>query len=122
MADRVPEPGNEPIVGAAASSPAGSPRWRSRVLFDWMFRSRQTGKVTAAQLPNLALWIFLVTVVLRRVVPAGTWVRSALDWSAAVALAWWALDEVLRGVNPWRRLLGLAGCAAVVTEVARLMS
>jgi len=23
-----------------------------------------------------------------------------------MALAWWAVDEVVRGVNPWRRCLG----------------
>jgi hypothetical protein len=33
---------------------------------------------------------------------------------ALAALGWWALDEVIRGVNPWRRLLGLAGCAIVI--------
>lgn len=86
-----------------------------------MFRSRQTGRITVAQLPNIALWIFLATVVLRRVVPAGTWARTALDWTAAAALTWWALDEVFRGVNPWRRLLGLAGFAFVMAGMASLL-
>jgi hypothetical protein len=36
------------------------------------------------------------------------------------ALTWWAVDEVIRGVNPWRRVLGLAGCALVVTDVIGL--
>ena len=67
-----------------------------------------------AQLPNLPLWIFLATVVLRRVVPARTWVRTAINWTAVVALGWWALDESLRGVNPWRRALGLGVGGLVV--------
>src|ERR1700686_2461802 len=86
-----------------------------RSLFDWAFRNRQTGRITVAQFPNVALWIFFVTVVVRWVVPVRGAVRTAVDAIAVAALAAWALDEVFRGVNPWRRLLGLAGCAFVVS-------
>ncbi|MGH8974191.1 MAG: hypothetical protein ACRD0C_13455 [Acidimicrobiia bacterium] len=52
------------------------------------------------------MWIFLVASVLRRVLdPAGT-VDTALRVIATGGLIWWAGDEVLRGVNPWRRILG----------------
>ena len=44
-------------------------------MIDWLFRNRQTGEITIAQMPNAPLIV-------------------------------WAGDEVLRGVNPWRRLLG----------------
>ena len=87
-------------------------------VFDWWFRDRRTGKIVVAQLPNLALWVFIVTVVLRAIVTGGT-PRTALDWIAAVALGWWALDEVLRGVNPWRRLLGLVVFGFVVVGPVR---
>ncbi len=83
-----------------------------------MFRNRRTGQITIAQFPNVALWVFIVTVVLRRVVPDGGALRSALDGIGVAALAWWALDELFRGVNPWRRLLGLAGCIAVGVGLA----
>jgi len=90
-------------------------------LVDWMFRSRQTGKITIAQFPNPALWTFLVTVVLRSVVRTRGGVRTGIDAVAVAALAAWALDEVVRGVNPWRRLLGVGGGAfAVVGAVALL--
>ena len=82
-------------------------------LFDWLFRNRQTGQITVAQFPNAALWVFIVTVVLRWVVPTGTGIRTAIDGIGIAALAWWSLDELLRGVNPWRLLLGLAGCVLV---------
>lgn len=90
----------------------------ARRWFDWWFRDRH-GRVVVAQTPNLTLWIWI----------AATAVRVGLDPSGApgatvrvigvTALLAWALDEIVRGVNPWRRLLGtlvLAGqVAALVT-------
>jgi hypothetical protein len=32
--------------------------------------------------------------------------KATLGVVSAIALGWWALDEVIRGVNPWRRCLG----------------
>lgn len=87
-------------------------------VFDWWFRDRRTGRITIAQLPNVPLWIFVATVVLRAFVTSGT-PRTLLDGIAGVALGWWALDEVLRGVNPWRRLLGLAVGVTLVTGLFR---
>jgi hypothetical protein len=89
-------------------------------LVDWLFRSRRTGRITVAQFPNIALWLFIVTVVLDRVVSGGTTARTTIDWIGVVSLGWWALDEVLRGVNPWRRLLGLGVCALVAARVVTL--
>jgi hypothetical protein len=88
--------------------------------FDWLFRNRQTNEITIAQFPNVALWIFFVTVVLRWVVPEGG-LRNVISWIGVAALLWWAVDEVLRGVNPWRRLLGLGGCVFVVVRVVSLL-
>jgi len=87
--------------------------------FEWLLRNRRTGRITIAQFPNVALWLFLATVVLRRIVSTGT-AHTALDWMGVASLGWWALDEVIRGVNPWRRLLGVVGCAFVATGAASL--
>lgn len=86
----------------------------------WWFRSRETGKITLAQAPNLPLWIFLAATLGRWVVPeGGTW-ADILWWISTGGLAWWAGDEVIRGVNPWRRVVGAAGLAFVVLRfVAR---
>jgi hypothetical protein len=43
-----------------------------------------------------------------RAEPTGT-PRTLLDVVVAVSLGWWAVDEIIRGVNPWRRFLGAAG-------------
>lgn len=92
---------------------------RPRRLFDWMFRNRRTGEITIGQVPNVPLGLFIIATVLRRLLePTGGW-RTALDVVALSGLLWWGIDEVLRGVNPWRRMLG----ASVLTaQVVRLLA
>jgi hypothetical protein len=89
-------------------------------MLDWLFRNRDTGRITIAQFPNVALWVFIATVIVRWFVGPG-WLRTVLDGVALVALAWWAIDEVVRGVNPWRRILGVGGCVLVVTGALALV-
>lgn len=88
-------------------------------LVDWLFRDRTTGRIVVAQWPNLGFGIFLVASVVRRLVdPAGT-AGTVVDVVATGALLWWAVDEVVRGVNPWRRILGaVVGGATLVGLVA----
>jgi hypothetical protein len=129
--DQSPGPGGDPAPDSpsesgldpkpATPSPAWSPDRRTGSWFDWFFRDRQTRHITVAQFPNIPLWIVFATVVLRWVVPTATAARSAIDWTGLAALSWWALDEVLRGVNPWRRLLGLGGCAFAAAGLASLL-
>ena len=104
----------------AVPSPSGGRR--AHPVIDWLFRNRDTGEITIAQFPNLPLWIFLATVVGRWVVPEDSGAFTALRVAALATLAWWAIDEVLRGVNPWRRLLGLAGCAIVISGLSNFSS
>ena len=84
-------------------------------MIDWLFRDRRDGRLVVAQLPNLPLVLFLVTsVVLRIARPHGT-VAGTLRVIAAGSLLWWAADEIVRGVNPFRRILGAV--VAVLTIV-----
>lgn len=105
-----------PPVGSAQTPPL-----RPGAIVDWMFRSRETGEITIAQFPNVALWVFLVTVLLRSVVQTRGGVRTGIDAVAVAALAAWAVDEVVRGVNPWRRLLGVGGCTFAVVGAVSLL-
>ena len=73
---------------------------------DWWFRSRETGRITIAQLPNLALGIYLVAWATRKVLDPTGALDTVLVVIAGAALVWWAFDELLRGVNPFRRVLG----------------
>ena len=93
----------------------------NRSPFDWLFRNRQTNEITIAQFPNVALWLFFATVVLRWIVPTDATAHRVVSWIGVGALTWWAVDEVLRGVNPWRRLLGIGGCVFAVARVASLL-
>jgi hypothetical protein len=89
----------------------GSPRW-------W-FTNRETGALTVAQWPNLALLVWgaaeLVSVLLNGHPDASA---TAGD-IAKGALIVWALDEMVRGVNPWRRLLGMIVLAGTVLSLVR---
>ena len=87
----------------------------------WLFRNRETGGITIAQLPNLPLWGFLAATLVRWILPLSTQMREVVVGIAVGFLAWWSLDEVIRGVNPWRRILGsVAGALAAVMIVNRL--
>ena len=85
---------------------------------DWLFRNRQTGRITIAQLPNAPLWLFLIAATVRTVFDPAGWPDTALRVAATTGLIWWAADEILRGVNPWRRFLGGAVLAAQLASLA----
>lgn len=94
-------------------------------MVDWVFRDRRTGRIVVGQWPTAPLGVWLGATVLRWLLdPGGGW-RTALDVVAGVALAVWAVDEIVRGVNPWRRALGtvvLGGLLAglLIDPAARL--
>jgi hypothetical protein len=50
--------------------------------------------------------VFFGAFVLRLVFDPSGDVRTGLDVIGVAALAIWAVDEIARGVNPFRRLLG----------------
>ena len=90
----------------------------ARQASDWCFRNRETGGITVAQAPNLALWIVIAAGILRRVWPSGT-TGLVLTVVFTGGLVVWATDEIVRGVNPWRRFLG---AAVLVYEIITLLS
>jgi len=77
----------------------------------WLFRSRRTGRISVVAPPNASLSVWLVTVALR-VLPLPDGAASFVRGVGIVALVVWALDELLRGVNPFRRGLGAVVLAA----------
>jgi hypothetical protein len=73
---------------------------------NWLFRNRQTGEITIAQAPNAPLLIWLLATIARVVFDPSGWFGTALTIVATVSLIVWSLDELVRGVNPFRRMLG----------------
>jgi hypothetical protein len=74
--------------------------------FDWMFRNRKSGGYTVVQWPNIALGAWIACAVLRAVFAPKGAQGDVVSWVGSIALAVWALDEIARGVNPFRRILG----------------
>lgn len=68
-------------------------------------------------MPNLPIVLWLATVVARWFVTPDSTGSIVLAWAGSVTLGWWAIDELVRGVNPWRRALGLVGCAVVIAGI-----
>jgi len=88
---------------------------------DWAFRSRETHRITIVQRPNLPLALFLVSIPLGWALSGHGAAAKAVDVMGSVSLGWWAIDEVLRGVNPWRRVLGVAGGVFVLSRTIALL-
>jgi hypothetical protein len=83
-------------------------------VIDWLLRDRETGAIVLAQWPNAPLLIFLVATVVRLVFSPTGAIGTMVSVVGTVALVWWAGDEILRGVNPFRRILGGTVLVAVV--------
>jgi hypothetical protein len=92
--------------GHRVDSHVGRPDGGRQGLVDWLFRSRVTGRITVAQLPNATLLVWLAATVLQWIWDPRVAGHDVLRWVSTAALVVWAGDEVLRGVNPFRRMLG----------------
>jgi len=101
------------------STPDAAPKRQS--LVRWFFEDRTSGRIVIAQWPNLPLWLFLAAFVVQLVLhPAGRF-GLVIAIVGAVGLVWWAVDEVIRGVNPWRRILGAVALALVAYQWLRVL-
>jgi hypothetical protein len=69
------------------------------------------------QFPNRPLIVTLVAGALARM--TGGPARAAATLLARLALLVWSAEEIARGANWFRRLLGLAGASYVLTAPAR---
>lgn len=99
-ADRIPTGGYVRTVSSTTTSPT-SARLTSA---SWWFRSPD-GRLAVGQLPNPALFVWLAALVV------GLFDLSAAHEQTVAgvrqgALLVWALDEVVRGDSPFRRVLG----------------
>ena len=87
-------------------------------MVNWLFRNRHTGEITIGQAPNPPLIIWLVATVIKVIFDPSGAIGTALTVVGTGALIVWAVDEIVRGVNPFRRALGTVVLAAIVVGVA----
>ncbi len=71
---------------------------------DWWIRDSETGRLVLFQAPNLALLVYVASLVL-------PWFTDdqldhRLSYIGTGALIVWSLDELIRGSAPIRRVLG----------------
>ena len=85
---------------------------------NWLFRNRQTGEITIGQAPNPPLWVFLGATLVRLVFRPDGGVGTAVTIVGTGALAIWAGEEIVWGVNPFRRILGAVVLAGIVARLA----
>jgi hypothetical protein len=85
---------------------------------DWVFRNRRTGAITIAQAPNPPLIVWLVATVINLIFSPSGALGTALTAIGTGALIIWAGDELVRGVNPFRRALGALVLVAIGVGLA----
>jgi hypothetical protein len=90
-----------------------------RRVFFWLFRNRNTGRLTVVQLPNIPLAAYLSATVVHVVFRSNTAVSTVVAAVASAALAVWAVLEIAWGVNPFRRGLGSVVLILVVVSALR---
>jgi hypothetical protein len=85
----------------------------------WLFRNRQTGRLTVLQWPNIPLAAYLFATVIHVGLPSGTAASTLGGAVASAALAVWSVLEVAWGVNPFRRGLGSVVLIVVIVSALR---
>lgn len=74
----------------------------------WWFENRETHGITVAQVPNWPLIAIALGWAVQWVADDGSVVHDMAAVAVTGLWFYWGVDELLRGVNPWRRALGLA--------------
>jgi len=91
-------------------------------MINWLFRDRTTGRITIAQFPNLSIGLFLALTVTRSLTSPKGVAGDVLDAATGAALAWWSIDEIVRGANPFRRILGGTVLTWIVVNLVQRLS
>ena len=118
MTDRLDHEGEvlgDPVLGEPQRTGDES---KPRAVLNWLFRDRRTGAIVVAQFPNAPLMAWLVLSGLGLLWhPRAGW-GTALAVMTTAALGIWAVDETARGVNSFRRFLGVGVLGYLIVSVA----
>ena len=91
---------------------------KTTTLLDRTFRDRE-GKIVIAQMPNLPLLVGLAATSLQLILPSSD-LKTAIDLVAFGALFTWAWQEIFKGVNYFRRALGLVVLVGILALKLRV--
>jgi hypothetical protein len=91
---------------------------RMRRAANWSFCSRDSGRVAIVQWPNISLAIVIMCDLARALLHTRGGLDEVLHWTGSAALVWWSLDEIIRGVNPFRRALGVVVLVRLIIRIA----
>jgi hypothetical protein len=89
-------------------------------MIGWLLRDRTTGRIVVAQSPNAPILVATSLALAGRVAVVVGRSSRPYDLAATAALTWWAGDELLRGVNPLRRLIGASTLVGIVMTFRRV--
>lgn len=93
--------------------------WRS---WRWWFENRETGAITIAQFPNWPIWCIGACWLARLALTDGSTAHDIAGWAIRALWLFWGTDELVRGVNPWRRLLGATVIVWQATAIVTMIS
>lgn len=91
---------------------------RPHYYLDWLFKdlNGRRGKYIIAEVPNLPLVIFMISIVLGVVLYPGL-AQTFFIVVAYVSLAYWSVREWRGGRSRFRQLLGILGVISVIAAV-----
>ena len=97
------------------STQSATQNWRS---LSWWFTDPETGETVLFQPPNAQMIVVQTTTALQRFGVLSRYDRQ-LGWLKTAAVAAWAVDELVRGTTPVRRVLGAATLGWQVRKLVR---
>ena len=91
---------------------------RLRYYMNWFFRdlTERRGKYVIAEVPNLPLVIFMVSLILSIAIYPGV-VQKTFSFIAFAALLYWGYKEYGSGRSRFRKLLGALGILSAIGAV-----
>jgi hypothetical protein len=104
--------------GASHGQPVVQPAFAVTSL-RWWLQNRETGQLTVAQFPNWPLFAIAAAAAIRWLSAPGEPIHDGAGFVTTALWLYWGADELVRGVNPWRRSLG---CAVIGWQIGRLLT
>lgn len=91
---------------------------RSRSVWDKIWKDKD-GNIVIMQMPNIWLWAWIVLLVVSVFINRGR-LLNVIHWAGSASLGVWAILELLKGANYFRKALGLVVLLATIAGFLKL--